>query len=198
MPKITLDQFIKQWDSKIPVANRVDFNITEFATKAGEYSKRFFRMSFASGGFYATGNKWEPRESRWGKKYTHKVLDDTGILKGAISGKSENTSRQSGKKVELLLLKWELFIIFIQKKYLNPEVAKEDRTHMGKDMQQFITPIQKFPHLQLISGLKRNLHKDNLLASMTDLIIILIPTMFLLYLKDFHYDKRKAKHKKRR
>lgn len=98
--------------------------------------------------------------------------------------------------VELLLLKWELFIIFIQKKYLNPEVAKEDRTHMGKDMQQFITPIQKFPHLQLISGLKRNLHKDNLLASMTDLIIILIPTMFLLYLKDFHYDKRKAKHKK--
>lgn len=99
MPKITLDQFIKQWESKMPIANRVDFNITEFATKAGEYSKRFFRMSFTSGGFYATGNKWKPRESRWGKKYTHEVLNDTGMLKGSMSGKSENISRQSGKKV---------------------------------------------------------------------------------------------------
>ena len=99
MPKITLDQFFKQWNSNMPHANRLDYNITEFTTKAGDYSKRFFRMSFASGGFYATGNKWKPRESKWGKKFNHKVMDDTGMLKGSMSSKSENTSRQSGKKI---------------------------------------------------------------------------------------------------
>lgn len=99
MPKITLDEFISQWNNQMPVANRIDFNITEFATKAGDFSKRFFRMSFASGGFYATGNKWKPRKSKWGRKFKHPVMNDNGILKGAISGTSTNNSRQSGRKI---------------------------------------------------------------------------------------------------
>lgn len=99
MPKITLDQFISQWNSKMPVANRLDFNIMEFTTKAGDYSRRYFQMSFAQGGFYASGNKWKPRESRWGKKFTHPIMIDTSTLKDSIQGSPLNVSRQSGRKV---------------------------------------------------------------------------------------------------
>lgn len=67
MPKITLDQFIKQWDSKIPVANRVDFNITEFATKAGEYSKRFLGCLLQAGGSMRLGINGNP-ENQDGEK----------------------------------------------------------------------------------------------------------------------------------
>lgn len=84
---------------KTPVANRLDMNITNFTTEIGMFSKRFFRMSFAYGGFYASGNKWAARTSKWGKKNSHSIMNDTGTLKNSIDHDIKVVSRQSGRKI---------------------------------------------------------------------------------------------------
>lgn len=94
--KITLDQFCAQWveaPGRMPLASRLDYNVCDFTTQAGAFSRRFFQMSFAAGGFYASGERWKPRTSRWGKRFTHPVLDYTGKLKGSIKGEIKEKSR---------------------------------------------------------------------------------------------------------
>lgn len=94
MPKITLDEFCAHWVEgkyikKMP--NRLERNIFDFATVAGEYAKQQFRATFSSGGFCG-GKKWAPRTSRWGKKYTHPVMNDTGALAAGIKGEASRTN----------------------------------------------------------------------------------------------------------
>lgn len=92
--KITLDQFVAQWvknGSPRGIVSRFESNVFEFTTIAGHYSKRYFATSFMTGGFYGTGKKWEARQSKWGKKFTHPILIDTGTLKGSIKAEGKET-----------------------------------------------------------------------------------------------------------
>ncbi len=101
MIKITLDEFCNHWvKSKYErsIVSRFEKNVFDFATIAGHYSKRFFITSFLTGGFYGTGNKWQPRESKWGKKFTHPVLNDTGTLKNSIRGESASTNKNGWRE----------------------------------------------------------------------------------------------------
>ena len=88
MSKITLDEFCAQW---VPgkwttaMASRLENNAFDFATVAGEYAKEQFQASFAVGGF--NGKRWAPRTSRWGRKFTHPVMNDTGALARGIEGR---------------------------------------------------------------------------------------------------------------
>ena len=104
--KITLDEFCGQWvkgANFMPLASRFEFNICNFATVAGDHTKQFFRNSFDAGGFYGSGTKWKPRESKWGKKFTHPVLIDTGTLKNSIKSESKEVSingrRDNGTRI---------------------------------------------------------------------------------------------------
>ena len=69
MPKITLDEFCAHWVkgkyvTKMP--NKLERNVFDFVTLAGDYSRQQFQASFSSGGFCG-GSRWAPRTSRWGK-----------------------------------------------------------------------------------------------------------------------------------
>ena len=70
MPKITLDEFCSHWVSRTStrvMASRLEFNVFDFATAAGDYTRQQFLSSFASGGF--NGSKWAPRTSKWEKSF---------------------------------------------------------------------------------------------------------------------------------
>jgi hypothetical protein len=100
MQKITLDDFCRHWIKEkyaMPIVSRFEKNTFDFVTVAGEYSKRFFRTSFIYGGFYGSGTKWKPRESKWGKKFTHPVLVDSGTLRNSIKGEG-NSSNITGRR----------------------------------------------------------------------------------------------------
>lgn len=70
MSKISLAEFCAQWvpaPGRQSLTSRLAYNASEFATTAGAFSRRFFQMSFSQGGFYASGNRWQTRTSKWGK-----------------------------------------------------------------------------------------------------------------------------------
>lgn len=103
--KITLEQMIEKCE-KLTFSS-FSHDVFEFTTLAGRYSKNFFQESFDKQSF--NGNKWKPRESRWGKRFTHPILYDTGTLKESIynepqssrgynlENKSETASGEIGK-----------------------------------------------------------------------------------------------------
>lgn len=85
--KITIDEFCNQWlKGDRHLISQFQQNVFDFTTVTGNYSKRFFRTSFLAGGFYGSGQAWKPRESRWGKKFTHPVMKDTEMLASNIKG----------------------------------------------------------------------------------------------------------------
>lgn len=90
MSKITLDEFCAHW---VPgkwttaMASRLENNAFDFATVAGEYAKVQFQASFAAAGF--NGKRWAPRTSRWGRKFSHPVMNDTGALARGIEGEAK-------------------------------------------------------------------------------------------------------------
>ena len=93
MPKITLDEFCAHWVegkyvTKMP--NKLERNVFDFVTLAGDYSRQQFQASFSSGGF--CGSRWAPRTSRWGKRFTHPVMNDSGALARSIKYKAEPTN----------------------------------------------------------------------------------------------------------
>ena len=91
MPKITLDEFCAQWVKgkwTTAMASRLENNVFNFATVAGDYAKQQFGASFPAGGFCG-GEKWAPRTSRWGKKFTHPVMNDTGTLARSMKGEAK-------------------------------------------------------------------------------------------------------------
>ena len=75
------------WDPFLP--SRLAGNTFDFATEAGQYSRRQFLASFPSGGF--CGGTWTPRTSRWGRKFTHPVMNDMGALAAGIKGEADRT-----------------------------------------------------------------------------------------------------------
>ena len=92
MPKITLDEFCSHWVSRTStrvMASRLEFNVFDFATAAGDYTRQQFVSSFASGGF--NGSKWAPRTSKWGKRFTHPLMNDTGTLARSIQSEAGRT-----------------------------------------------------------------------------------------------------------
>ena len=94
MPKITLDEFCAHWVegkyvTKMP--NKLERNVFDFVTLAGDYSRQQFQASFSSGGFCG-GSRWAPRTSRWGKRFTHPVMNDSGALARSIKYKAEPTN----------------------------------------------------------------------------------------------------------
>lgn len=104
--KITIDELCKQWQPEgRSLISQFDKNIFDFTTLVGNYSKHFFRASFLAGGFYGSGQSWKPRESRWGKKFTHPVMRDTGMLASSIKGDNfardtnRNSKREDGTRL---------------------------------------------------------------------------------------------------
>ena len=101
MPKITLDEFCSHWVSRTStrvMASRLEFNVFDFATAAGDYTRQQFVSSFASGGF--NGSKWAPRTSKWGKRFTHPLMNDTGTLARSIqseAGRTDIVGRRSDR-----------------------------------------------------------------------------------------------------
>ncbi|WP_199330322.1 hypothetical protein [Dysgonomonas sp. GY617] len=102
MTKISLDTFCNQWaqggNPRI-IVSQLDKNIFDFVTIAGQYSKRFFVASFTrrTSGFYGSGSSWALRTSRWGKKFTHALMNDTGKLRNFIKGDAKKTNRTGWK-----------------------------------------------------------------------------------------------------
>lgn len=100
MIKLTHEQFCEQWITgkfTNKMASRLEFNIADFATAAGEYTKQQFQSSFERGGFCG-GQKWAPRTSKWGRKFKHPVMCDTGALSRGIKdngGKATNIQGRS-------------------------------------------------------------------------------------------------------
>lgn len=97
MPKITLDEFCSHWVSRTStrvMASRLEFNVFDFATAAGDYTRQQFLSSFASGGF--NGSKWAPRTSKWGKRFTHPLMNDTGTLARSIQSEAGRTDIVDG------------------------------------------------------------------------------------------------------
>jgi len=94
MPKITLDEFCAHWVegkyvTKMP--NKLQYNVFDFVTLAGDYSRQQFQASFSSGGFCG-GSHWAPRTSRWGKRFTHPVMNDSGTLARSINFENKRTN----------------------------------------------------------------------------------------------------------
>lgn len=90
MPKITLDEFCSQWVQgkwTTVMASKLATNVFNFTTAAGEYSRNEFQSSFSSGSFCG-GSPWAPRTSRWGRRFTHPVLRDSGTLAGSLHGEA--------------------------------------------------------------------------------------------------------------
>ena len=86
MSKITIDQFCTQWrnGNYRMLGSKLFYNAQDFVTVAGEYAKQQFQSSFEHGGF--NGSKWPARTSKWGKKFTHPTMVDTGTLSRSIKG----------------------------------------------------------------------------------------------------------------
>lgn len=96
MSKITLAMFCNQWvegQGRRPIANRFEKNVFDFTTVIGNRTKMFFQASFSYGGFFGTGAKWAPRQSRWGRKLGHPVLRDTLALAKGIKREQDSYDR---------------------------------------------------------------------------------------------------------
>ena len=68
MPKITLDEFCSHWVSRSGtrvMASRLEFNVFDFATAAGEYTRQQFVSSFASGAVSYTHLDVYKRQTYW-------------------------------------------------------------------------------------------------------------------------------------
>ncbi len=86
---ITPEQFYRQWLRLGPAQATVSHferQVHEFTFTAGSYSKDRFQQSFNQGGFYGSGARWAERTSRWGRRFTHPVMNHTGLLRSVIDG----------------------------------------------------------------------------------------------------------------
>lgn len=102
MQEISLQVFINQWLPQGRLTSdkpsKLASNVLKFTMAAGTISKRFFRRSFPSGGFYGGGMKWRPRESAWGRKFGHTTLFDSHRLRDGIKGDLTASTRNSFSK----------------------------------------------------------------------------------------------------
>ncbi|MCS2761441.1 hypothetical protein NXV13_10430 [Bacteroides ovatus] len=89
MPKITLDEFCSHWVSRTSTRVIVAGWSSTYSTSqllpvtipgssSCPHSLR--------GGF--NGSKWAPRTSKWGKRFTHPLMNDTGTLVRSIQSEA--------------------------------------------------------------------------------------------------------------
>ena len=93
--KITLDQFCEQWCPKGNIKlkmNQFQYNIEEFTTRVGDYTRRTFQASFFNQGFYK-GKQWQCKKSKWSEKFPHPILLDTSTLLRSIKGDGKGINR---------------------------------------------------------------------------------------------------------
>ena len=67
---LTPEQFCAQWVNEKReslLSSKLAFNMNDFITEAGKYTKECFESSFSNQMFYRSGKPWKPRTSRWGK-----------------------------------------------------------------------------------------------------------------------------------
>lgn len=80
MTKVTLKEMCDNW-KKYLQADWILMSQTSLP-KWGNIQKEIFKKSFDTQSF--DGKAWKPRESRWGKRFTHPILNDTGTLKDSF------------------------------------------------------------------------------------------------------------------
>lgn len=94
--RISPEEFCRQWapggNARV-LPSRLEFNTHDFVTAAGAYTLSRFRTSFIEGAFYGSGRRWPERKSRWGLRFTHPVLRDTGTLAASLRGEAERRDR---------------------------------------------------------------------------------------------------------
>jgi len=108
--KITLEQFCNQW--RQIVVTKFEFALFDFASQAGELTKERFKTSFTQGGFYGSGLGWPERTSRWGRRFTHPVMIDTGTLSRAIQGEMKErkyTYRDVRKRISKRYAQYNIY-----------------------------------------------------------------------------------------
>jgi hypothetical protein len=96
---ITPEQFFRQWIKFGTAQATVSYferQIHEFTVMVGAHTKDRFEQSFGQGGFYGSGARWPERTSRWGRRFSHPVLNHTGLLHSSIDGQkySENVTHK--------------------------------------------------------------------------------------------------------
>lgn len=152
MPAITLDEFCNQWargKDVRPFHSLLAKNAEDFVTLAGEYALSRFRTSFAEGGFYGSGTKWAPRTSKWGKKFTHPVLIDSGELKSKIKGQKSELGAYSafGKRTTADAT----ITTSGRKKKVRPwRGIVERKKENTRTTQPYTTPIQSSDYIQCV------------------------------------------------
>lgn len=129
MIKLTLDEFVKQWapgKSVTRLGDKLTYNVFEFNTLAGDYSKHYFKTSFIVGGFNNSGKGWQPRTSKWGMKFDHKILYDTGKLREGIKdSKRQSEITQSAQRGRKIFVRRARF--FIDTTEVNNPVGEEKK-----------------------------------------------------------------------
>lgn len=156
--KISLDTMINHWvknGNTREMSSILEINIFNFVTVAGSYTKDCFTRSFMYQGFYNSGSKWQPRESKWGKKKTHPILIEHGTLRDFIKGDGDNSSRKVKGNKYLKRVKYEIwtdekngpYALRRKKKgYLNyAAVHNEDANKTGYHVNQYSTkkPVRR-------------------------------------------------------
>ena len=102
--KITLDQFCNQWapngNTRI-LLTKLEFQIFDFTTRAGEISREHFLSSFSQKGFAGSGTKWPSRKSKWVRRHRYRMMVDEGTLRASIKGnKGKMHGNVHGKKAK--------------------------------------------------------------------------------------------------
>lgn len=90
---ITPEQWLNQWGvvgksggaSTSTIISRFAGDVCEFTTLSIGLSQRMFKRNFDRGGFFGTA--WAPRDSKWGRKFHHPILVDSGNLQYNIKSK---------------------------------------------------------------------------------------------------------------
>lgn len=115
MMEITLDEFCNHWVQgrwDTVMASKLATNVFNFVTAAGDYSHQIFTSSFINGSFCG-GTPWAPRTSRWGKRFTHPVLIDSGILSKSVKFSADRVKikgrRDDGTRITRLGAKYSIW-----------------------------------------------------------------------------------------
>lgn len=151
MTKVTLKEMCDQLGKISP--SRLDFNVANFATEVGQYSKGVFKKSFDTQSF--DGKAWKPRESRWGKRFTHPILNDTGTLKDSFpivegndfassTSRKDTSARRSDGKLPFKRI--SPVIQSIQMKNHRLFVANGEPDVKVSDMLPYTTLIPEYRH----------------------------------------------------
>lgn len=133
---ITPEQFYNQWILNLKNQTKVSFfenQVLRFAQTAGDISKDRFRKSFEEGGFYGTGQRWPERTSRWGRRFTHPVMRDFGLLASSIKGErhTHNIKQKPAPGRKAAFQQLAIYPIVAAPETTDSEKGEEKSRHRG-------------------------------------------------------------------